>query len=110
MLDLFKALSFFLDILLLYGVAIRAFFAPGSGWEERLDSALGGLALAAAGCLLSGLLFNLTSRSRTFRSFLTTLPVQLFVWTVGAMTIFFVSGWYFDSYPCSLKGSPNCGW
>lgn len=112
MLDLFKAISFFLDILLLYSVAISAFFAPGSGWLERLDSALGRLALAAAACLLSGLLFSLTSRtgSRSIGSLLTTLPVQLFFWTVGAMILFFVSAWYFDSYPCTLTASRNCGW
>lgn len=112
MLDLLKAISFFLDIVLLYGVAISAFFAPGAGWEERLDSALGRLAAAAVACVLSGLLFSLTSgRSpRTIRSFLTTLPVQLFLWGAGAMTVFFLTGWYFDSYPCTLAGSRNCGW
>lgn len=112
LLDLFKAISFFFDIVLLYGVAISAFFAPGSGWEERLDSALTRLALAAAACLLSGLLFSLTSPSRslTIRSFLTTLPVQLFFWGSGAITLLFVGGWYLDSYPCTMAASRNCGW
>jgi len=112
LLDFFKAIAFFLDILLLYGVAISAFFAPGSGWQERLDSALARLALAAVACLLSGLLFSLTSRSgsRTIGSVLRTLPMQLFFWGVGAITLFFVSGWYFDSYPCTLAASRNCSW
>jgi len=112
MLDLFKAISFLVDIVLLYGVAISAFFVPGSGWEERLDSALLRLALAASACLLSGLLFSMTSRSRsrTIRSFLTTLPVQLFFWSLGVIALLFVSSWYLDSYPCTLAGSPKCGW
>lgn len=112
LLDLFKAISFFLDIVLLYAVAISAFFVPGSGWEERLDLALARLALAAAACLSSGLLFSMTtpSRSWTIRSFLTTLPVQLFFWGLSAITLLFISGWYLDSYPCTMTASRNCGW
>lgn len=110
LLDFLKAISFFLDIVLLYGVAISAFFLPGSGWEERLDSALGRLAFAACACVLSGLLFSMTSGSRTIRSLLTTLPMQLFFWGASAITVLFVCGWYFDSYPCTLAGSRNCGW
>lgn len=112
LLDLFKAISFILDIVLLYGVAISAFFLPGSGWQERLDSALGRLALATVACLLSGLLFSMTSHSssRTIRAFLTTLPVQLYLWGLGAISLLFVSSWYLDSYPCAVAASRNCGW
>lgn len=111
LLDLLKAISFFLDIVLLYGVAISAFFVPGSGWQERLDSALVRLALAACACLLSGLLFNWPARALpSFRSLVSTMPVQLFFWGAGAIAILFVSAWYFDSYPCALAASRNCGW
>lgn len=110
MLDLCKALSFFLDIGLLYAVAMSAFFVPGSSWAERFDSALARLVLAAVACLLSGLLFCIPSHSRSMRSFLTTLPMQIFFWGFGAITLLFVCGWYLDSYPCTLAASRNCGW
>lgn len=110
LLDLFKAISFFVDIALLYGVAISAFFVPGSGWGERLDAALARLVIAAIACLLSGLIFTINSRSRTIRSLLTTLPLQLFFWGFGTIALLFVSSWFFDSYPCTLAGSRNCGW
>jgi hypothetical protein len=111
LLDLLKAISFFLDIVLLYGVAISAFFVPGSGWQERLDAALVRLGLAACACLLSGLLFNWPARALpSFRSLVSTMPVQLLFWGAGAIAILFVSAWYFDSYPCALAASRNCGW
>lgn len=110
LLDLIKALSFFLDVALLYAVAISAFFVPGSSWEERLDSSLARLALAAAACVFSGLLFQISSHSRTMRSFLSTLPVLVFFWGLGAITLLFVCGWYLDSYPCTLAAGRNCGW
>jgi hypothetical protein len=112
LLDLFKALSFFLGIVSLYWVAISAFFVPGSGWEERLSAALVRLALAAGACFFSGLLFSWRSgaTSPSIRSLISTLPVQLFFWGAGTIAILFVSAWYIDSYPCSVAASRNCGW
>lgn len=108
MLDLLKAISFFVDIVLLYGVAISAFFVPGSQWEERLDLAMFRLAVAAGSCALSGLLFRAGSRGG--QSFFSTLPVQLFFWGLGAIAILFICGWYLDSYPCTMAASRNCSW
>jgi len=62
MLELTKAATFFASILSLYWAALGAFFIPGLHWQERLFLALARLCLAAAVCLLSGLLLLLTAR------------------------------------------------
>jgi len=110
LLDLARALSFFLSIVSLYWATIGAFFVPGSTWEERLTVALLRLGLAACICFFSGILFSWPSGPRRQRPLplTSTLPVQLFFWALAGITILFLSSWYLASYPCSIDISHDC--
>jgi hypothetical protein len=100
LLDLAKAASFFLCILSLYHAAIHAFFVPGAHWRERLVFALVRLAFAGCICLLSGMLFTLPARTnpdadpQLDQPLARTLPVRLYLWSVGAIAVLFTAGWY----------------
>lgn len=108
-LDLARALSFFLSILSLYWVTISAFFVPGTRWQERLTLALLRMSLAACVCFFSGLLFSWPARSsRRPESITSTLPVQLFFWTLAGIAILFLGSWYLASYPCSVNPTADC--
>ena len=91
LLDLGRALSFFLGILSLYMVAISAFFDPGSRWEDRLALAFVKLALSGCICLFSGVLFTWNSPRQRLRS---TLPVQMFLCAATAIIVLFFACWY----------------
>ena len=97
-LDLAKALSFFLSMLSLYPVVGSAFFIPGSRWEDRMVLALARVGLAGCMCLLSGILFArpwLPNHSSD--RLLATLPVRLYLWTVAGVAVLFALSWYFDA-------------
>ena len=106
-LDFSKAISFFFSILSLYWVMLSAFFVPGSRWQERLAVCLLRVALAACICFASGLLFTArpAGDGKIERSPIATLPVQLFFWALGGMTVLFVLSWYIEEYyiPWALK-------
>ena len=89
-LDIGRALSFFLSILSLYGVLEGAFFVPGSDWLERLNLSLLRIAIAACVCFASGMLFALPSAKyeSSDAPLTSTLPVQLFFWTMAGVVIF----------------------
>lgn len=110
LLDLSRALTFFVGIVSLYWAGISAFFVPGSGRDERLSITLVRLSLSAGVCLLSGLLFAwpINTPFRTPRSLMSTLPVQLFFWGFAVIAVLFVSSWYLDSYPCTATTSRMC--
>jgi hypothetical protein len=91
LLDLGRALSFFLGIVTLYVAAMDAFFQPGSRWEDRLAFACVRLALAGCVCLLSGVLFAWNTPDQPLRS---TLPVKMFLWAAGAISVLFAVCWY----------------
>jgi hypothetical protein len=109
-LDLARALSFFLSILSLYWVTISAFFVPGTQWQERLTLALLRMSLAACVCFSSGLLFSWPARTshRRPEPLVSTLPVQLFFWALAGIAILFLGSWYLASYPCSLNPTADC--
>ena len=112
LLELGKALSFFLSILSLYRVAISAFFVPGSQWQERLSLALAKLIIAACVCVASGLLFSWPSRSNpdAGQALISTLPVRLFLWAIAGMVIFFALFWYLRcGGPCCGSINHDCG-
>lgn len=99
-LEIARALSFFLSILSLYLVVDCAFFIPGSRWEDRLVLALARVGLAGCVCLLSGILFARPwETSRTSEHLLATLPVRLFLWTVFGVAVLFALSWYLDVSP-----------
>jgi hypothetical protein len=109
-LDLAKALSFFLSILSLYPVVLSAFFVPGSRLEDRLALALARVGLAGCVCFLSGILFarpwqeGHESEDRV----LATLPVRIYLWTILAIAILFVLSWYLEDFflPYIWKNQP----
>jgi hypothetical protein len=96
MLELTKAITFIACILSLYWTAISAFFTPGLHWQDRLLELLAKLTLAAALCLLSGLLFRLPIRSNpdAHLPLTRTLPLQLFFWAAPILLLLFLASWY----------------
>jgi hypothetical protein len=112
MLDLSKALSFFLSILSLYWAAISAFFVPGAHWQERLLLALPRLAIAACICFVSALVFTWPSRSNpdAGQPIASTLPARLFLWgTSGILLLFFLSWYLVANAPCIADVARACG-
>lgn len=110
LLDLGKALSFFLSILSLYLVVVSAFFVPGTRWEDRLTMSLVRIAMAGCVCFASGLLFcreEKTSRGME-DALMSTLPVRMFFWTVAGVAVLFVLSWYLDVYfvPLMWRNQP----
>jgi hypothetical protein len=98
LLDLAKALSFFLSILSLCAVVLSAFFVPGSQLEDRLVLALEWIALAGCMCFLSGILFcrPWQASPETGRHVLQTLPVKMYLWTILGVAVLFLLSWYFE--------------
>lgn len=99
-LDIAKALSFFLSILCLYPVVLSAFFVPGSGWEDRLAMTLARVGLAGCVCFLSGLLFAQPWRvgAKSGEHVLATLPVRMYLWTILGVAILFALSWYLEEF------------
>lgn len=110
LLELGKALSFFLSIASLYVLMVSAFFVPGARWEERLSMSLLKIVLAGCVCFSSGILFRWPSRinSEANRPLTRTLPVRLFFWTLLTMAGLFVASWYLEQYyvPLLWKNQP----
>jgi len=96
LLELGKAISFFVSILSIYPVAISAFFVPGSRWEERLSMALAKLVIAGCVCFISGLIFSWPARSNPEAgvALTSTLPVRLFFWAAAGGVALFMTSWY----------------
>lgn len=111
LLDLSRAFSFALSIASLYWVTMAAFFVPGTQWQDRLSLAVLRLALAACVCFLSGLLFSwpaCAGQHSFHQPLVSTLPVQLFFWTLAAIAVLFIGSWYLASYPCSINPTGDC--
>jgi hypothetical protein len=68
--------------------------------HQRICDTLARLALAAAICLISGLIFRkATPGPHSGSTRLTaTLPVLVFCWASGTMLILFVVSWYLESH------------
>lgn len=107
LLELGKALSFFMSILSLYALLVSAFFVPGSRWEERLVGSLLRIALAACVCFASGLLFRSTEPGEP--PVTRTLPVRLFLWALAGMALLFFLSWYLEEYyvPLLWRNQPH---
>jgi hypothetical protein len=107
LLDLGRAVSFIGGIVMLYWVMLSAFFAPGMRWQEQLTECALRVALAACVCFASGLLFAWRPSTRqAVPSPLSTLPMRLFFWGLGAMAGFLALSWYIEEYylPLARKG------
>lgn len=99
------------SILSLYVLLGDAFFIPGSGWEDRLISAVATLGLAASVCFASGLLFEIPNRRfdpEPVPPLMRTLPVRLFFWAASLMAVMFLLSWFLANYfvPFIWKNQP----
>jgi hypothetical protein len=109
LLELTRALSFFLSILSLFPVLGSAFFVPGSHWQERLAMSLMYVALAVCLCFASGLLFAWPSPANPHGQSLTsTLPVRMLLCALGGMAVLFAISWYLEEYYVPLLPHPCC--
>jgi hypothetical protein len=99
-LDISRTLSFILSILSLYAVLETAFFIPGSDWLERLNLSLLRIAIAGCVCFASGMFFAVprTKNARSDIPITSTLPVQMFFWTLAGVAILAVVSWYLEVY------------
>lgn len=109
-LELGKVLSFFLCILSLCDVMMNAFFIPGVRWQDRLIVTVGRIVFAACICFASGIFFTLTGKThgRAEQSVASTLPMQMFFWTMVGVALLFALSWYLDAYyvPLLWKNQP----
>lgn len=111
MIPLAKFAALTLSILSLCALLGHAFFIPGAGWQDRLFDGLGMLGLAASVCFASGLIFEIPDRKfdpAPAIPLTRTLPVQLFFWAVGLMSVIFVVSWFLavDFVPLIWKNQP----
>ena len=108
LLDLGRAVSFILSIIVLYWVMLGAFFVPGTRWQERLAECAIRVALAACVCFASGLMFawRPAESRQAGPSPIATLPMRLFFWGLGAMAGLFALSWYIEEYflPVARRG------
>lgn len=106
--ELGRAVTFILSIVVMYWVMLSAFFVPGTRWEERLGECAIRVAVAACVSFASGLLFAWPPAGRrgTPPAAIATLPMRLFFWGMGAMAGLFALSWYIEEYflPAARKG------
>ncbi len=105
LLDLTKALSFFVSMLALYPVVAGAFFVPGSHWQDRLILALARMGLAGCLALVSGILFAKPwvnqggpGQDGAGQRLMATLPVRIYLWTILGVAILFLLSWYLEEF------------
>jgi hypothetical protein len=100
LLEIAQPVSLLLCLLSLFRVFYAAFLTPASYWDQRIEPALGMLAVAAGICVASGLIFRAASLGAGVeaKSFASTLPVRLFCWAAGVMVVLFLLGWYLQTH------------
>ncbi len=94
----------------IYALLGSAFFAHGTTWQQRALSSVETLAMAGCVCFASGLLFRLTAQSANGQQepLTRTLPVHLFLWSLGATALLFLLSRYLEVYyvPTLWKNQP----
>jgi hypothetical protein len=110
LLELARPVSFFVSMLSLYPIMMSAFFVLGTRWEERLGMALLRVAFAACVCFASGLLYSWPSHTtpESAEPLMATLPVRMFFWAVGAMTLLFALSWWLETYYVPILAHGCC--
>jgi hypothetical protein len=98
--ELAKAVTFIFCILSLYALFMTAFLVPSSDMHQKICDSVSLLMLAAGMSLINGLIFlRATPESRAGNArLMTTLPVQLFVWSSGIMLVLFIVSWYLENH------------
>jgi hypothetical protein len=100
LLEAAKPVTLILCILSLYALFQTAFLVPASDMHQRIYDSLALLVVAGAISLISGLVFREAMKeARSVRTRLSgTLPVQVFCWASGMITLLFVVSWYLETY------------
>lgn len=124
LLELLRPISLLLSIFSLYRVFYAAFLRPDVVMEQRIWDSLELLSIAAAVCVISGLIFRepiplsnekLEVEWREWRRrwgklegweeparrrdpLMATLPIQLFCWAAALMLALFFLSWYLETY------------
>jgi hypothetical protein len=95
-----KPVALVFCILSLYALFNAAFLSLSIDMHQRICDSLSRLALAAAVCWISGLIFSdaYQDGAPAVRRLTTTLPVRLFCWASVAMLVLFVVSWYLETH------------
>ena len=100
--EIAKPVALVLCVLSLWCVFYTAFLVPASGLEQRIWDSLILLSLAAGICVSSGMIFR--ERAESGEGSLTrTLPIRMFCWATGLMTVLFLASWYLETYCIFFK-------
>jgi hypothetical protein len=99
-LELARFASLLLAILALNAVLHTAFLAPGRTLAQQLLPALRMLLLAAGVSVASGLLFcwEETRATRRARPLARSLPMMVFWWGSGLLSLLFAASWFVERY------------
>ena len=102
--ELVKFASLLLGILSLDAVLHIAFFEPGSSFRQQLLPALEMLLLSGAISLAGGSIFSLREEETARRHIpvLQTLPMKIFWWGAGLISLLFAGAWYVQRYVVHL--------
>ena len=103
-LELAKFASLLWSILALNAVLHSAFLEPGSNLQQRLLPSLDLLLVAAAISLTSGYIFHLGDQraGKHDASVIGTLPMMIFWWGAGIITLLYGLGWLLERYCLEL--------
>jgi hypothetical protein len=94
-----KLFSVIACILTLYSLFYATFLQPSVELGQRIIDSAGLLVLAAAISVVSGLIFREADREwNPHVRLISTLPLQMFCWASGAMTILFLLSLYLASH------------
>jgi hypothetical protein len=97
MVEIAKPFTMVFCVVALYRLFYIAFLDPAIEFEDRIYWSLTLLALTAGICLVSGMVFREAEGGRRHPRLITTLPVQMFCWASGLMTILFFLSWFLRS-------------
>ena len=105
LLEIAKPVAFLICLLSLCALFHTAFLIPGSldllvpgpALYDTIIESLQMLALSAAICIVSGLIFR-EAAPHPQPSLSRTLPLKVFYWAAGIMLLLFVISWYLETY------------
>jgi hypothetical protein len=103
-LELAQFASLLLGILALDAVLHTAFLEPGRTLEQQLLPAVRMLLLAALACLGSGYIFRAWQKKagRRDASVASSLPMLIFWWAGGVISLLFAVSWIVERYVLHL--------
>ena len=103
-LELAKFASLLLGILSLDAVLHTAFLEPGRTLKQQLLPSIAMLVLAAVASLASGCIFSLWEKHTARRDTRVprTLPMLIFWWGGGVLSLLFAAGWFVERYVLHL--------